>query len=79
MKITSTRCAGALFFGVFGKNLFLLITNVLFGIFTGLIKFQYFCSCIVNKIIWGLIALCLLVMGFQDKLDVVNDLFGSIH
>ena len=37
--------------------------NVLFGIFTGLIKFQYFCSCIVNKIIRSLIALCLLVMG----------------
>ena len=36
---------GAYFFGVFGKNLFLLTTNVLFGIFTGVINYYYICGC----------------------------------
>ena len=37
--------------------------NFLLGIFTLLIKFQYFCSCVENKNIRNLIVLCLLVMG----------------
>ena len=45
VKITSTRCAGALVFsGVFGKNLILLTANILFGIFTGVINFYYIYS-----------------------------------
>ena len=37
------------YFGVFGKNLFLLTTNVLFGIFTGVINYYYICSYIKDR------------------------------
>ena len=41
------------FFGVFGKNLFLLTTNVLFGIFTGVINYYYICSCKKDATWWA--------------------------
>ena len=44
VKITSTRCAGALIFFAFLVKLFCLITNILFGILTGVIKLYYICS-----------------------------------
>ena len=42
--ITSTRCAGALIVSGCLLKLFWLITNVLFGIFAGVINSYYICS-----------------------------------
>ena len=54
VKITSTRCVGALIFLAFlVKNLFLLTTNVLFGIFTGVINYYYICSCKKDATWWA--------------------------
>ena len=45
MKITSTRCAGALIFLALLVKLFCSIKNILFGIFTGVINSYYICGC----------------------------------
>ena len=42
-------CAGALIFFAFLVKLFCLITNILFGILTGVIKLYYICSYIKDR------------------------------